>query len=120
MIEKIRGVSNPLTVIAMFAALTELGGTFVLPNLSGNNQMIYMWFLIVFPISLVVLFFLTLNFNHRVLYSPSDFRNDQSFLDATKKSTIQNNTWDIQRHVNGDEIGSIGLGHNENRIGVNK
>jgi hypothetical protein len=32
---------------------------------------------------LVCLFFLTLNFNHRVLYAPSDYREDRSFLTAS-------------------------------------
>lgn len=35
-----------------------------------------------FPFLLVVLFFLTLNFNARVLYAPSDFQTDESFLSA--------------------------------------
>jgi hypothetical protein len=83
MTEKTKGVSNPLTVIAIFAGLTESGGTIVLPFLSQANQCSYMWFLMVFPLTLVGLFFFTLHKNHRVLYAPSDFRDDQSFLAAT-------------------------------------
>lgn len=83
-----RHVSNPLTVIAIFAAIAEVSGTVVLPFVSEANQGSFLWFLVIFPTALVLLFFLTLNFNHRVLYAPSDYREDSSFLAA---SHIQNN-----------------------------
>ncbi len=84
MIEQIKGISNPLTVIAIFAGITEVGATTVLPFLPPASQAVYMWFVILFPCALVALFFGTLNFNHRVLYAPSDYRDDQSFLAATR------------------------------------
>ncbi|MCB9833047.1 MAG: hypothetical protein H6807_11300 [Planctomycetes bacterium] len=73
-------VRNPLTIIGAFAALAEIFGTIVLPKISEHNQSTYMWFLIVFPSALVLLFFVTLNFNHRVLYAPSDFRDESNFF----------------------------------------
>jgi hypothetical protein len=82
LIEKIGHIKNPLTVIAIFAAIAEISGTTVLPFIESNNQNIYIWFLILFPILLVVFFFLTLNFNHKVLYAPSDYKDDKSFLHA--------------------------------------
>ncbi len=102
MLEKIRGVSNPLTVIAIFAGITEVGGTIVLPFLATANQSTYMWFLIVFPGALVLLFFATLNFNHRVLYAPSDYRADSSFLAASR---IQNNQLTATASVEADAQG---------------
>jgi len=63
---------NPISIIAMFAALCEASATTVLPHLDEENRQIYIWFLIAFPSALVVLFFLTLNFNSRVLYPPVD------------------------------------------------
>lgn len=36
---------------------------------------------------LIVLFFLTLNFNHKVLYAPSDFRDEDNFLKLFAKPT---------------------------------
>lgn len=85
MIEKIKRVSNPLTIIAIFAGLTEISGTIVLPFVSEINQATFVWFLILFPTLLVICFYLTLNFNHKVLYAPSDYRSDESFSDALKK-----------------------------------
>lgn len=91
MLEKITKVSNPLTVIAIFAAITEVGGTGVLPFLSQASQLRYIWFLMLFPSALVVLFFGVLWFKHRVLYAPSDFRDDQSFM-AAANITVASNT----------------------------
>lgn len=77
-------IKNPLTVVAIFAGIVEVSGTIVLPSILPTNQATYMWFLMIFPTLLVAIFFLTLNFNHTVLYAPSDFRDDQAFLDALK------------------------------------
>jgi hypothetical protein len=77
-------IKNPLTVVAIFAGIVEVSGTIVLPCILPANQATYMWFLMIFPTLLVAIFFLTLNFNHTVLYAPSDFRDDQAFLDALK------------------------------------
>lgn len=61
----------------------------VLPFLSPDNQRTYMWFLILFPSGLVALFFATLLWKHRVLYAPSDYREDRSFLTASRISDNQ-------------------------------
>lgn len=80
MVEKIGHIKNPLTVIAIFAAIAEISGTTVLPFIAADNQSIYIWFLMFFPIFLVGIFFLTLNFNHRVLYAPSDYKDEKNFV----------------------------------------
>lgn len=87
MIEKVGTIKNPLTVIAIFAAIAEISGTLVLPFLSPEQQYIFVWFVIAFPFSLVLLFFATLNFNNRVLYAPSDFRDEGNFIKALQKAT---------------------------------
>ena len=61
---------NPISIIAIFAALCEASATTVLPYLDNENRQVYLWFLIAFPSALVVMFFLTLNFNNKVLYGP--------------------------------------------------
>lgn len=87
MIEKITTVRNPLTIIAMFAAIVEISGTAVLPFLAEIHQGVYIWFLMLFPLLLVTTFFLTLNFNHRVLYAPSDYRDEKNFVQSFAKQT---------------------------------
>jgi hypothetical protein len=67
---------NPITIIAIFAALSEASATSVLPHLSEQERKIYIWFLIVFPCVLVVMFFLTLNFNPEALHGPPGHKNN--------------------------------------------
>lgn len=89
MTDKIGHIKNPLSVIAIFASIVEVSSVLVLPHLEPDNQNIYIWFLIGFPILLVLLFFYTLNENHRVLYAPSDYKNEDNFnyfyVPATEK-----------------------------------
>ncbi len=80
MIENIRSVSNPLTIIAIFAGLAEVAGTVVLAFLPPQLQGIFLWYVIGFPIGLVIAFFVTLNFNATVLYAPSDFKDEEMYL----------------------------------------
>lgn len=74
-------------MIAIFAAIAEISGTTVLPFIDADNQNIYIWFLMFFPIFLVGVFFLTLNFNHRVLYAPSDYKDEKNFVNPYGKAS---------------------------------
>jgi hypothetical protein len=78
-------IRNPLTVVGVFAGLAELSGALVLPKLPPPVQEYFIWFVMGFPALLVVLFFLTLNFNHKCLYAPSDYRDDEAFLAGIKQ-----------------------------------
>lgn len=88
MIEKVGTIKNPLTIIAIFAAIAEISGTIVLPFINAEHQGLYIWFLMIFPLVLVVTFFLTLNFNHKVLYAPSDYKNEDNFLRSLQKASF--------------------------------
>jgi DNA-binding MarR family transcriptional regulator len=85
MIEKIRSISNPLTIIAIFAALAEVAGAVTLPLVADTIQATYIWFVMSFPVILVIAFFATLNFNPTVLYAPSDYKNEDNFLNMTRR-----------------------------------
>ena len=79
---------NVLTIIAIFAAIAEISGIVVLPFIGDTeNQRIYLWYLIIFPSLLFFLFFLTLNFNHKVLYAPSDFKKEKDSIHTLKYSS---------------------------------
>jgi len=80
MAHKKRNRSNPLGIIALFTAMVEASALASLPFLDDNNQTIYIWFLVGFPTFLAALFFATLNFNYKALYSPSDFETSADFL----------------------------------------
>jgi hypothetical protein len=84
MTEKVGYIKNPLTIIAIFAGIAEVSGTIVLPFVNAVNQSIFIWFLILFPTLLVVVFFLTLNMNNKVLYAPSDYKNEENYLKIFK------------------------------------
>ena len=89
MVEKIGHIKNPLTVISIFAAIAEISGTTVLPFIQPENQSVYIWFLMLFPMFLVGVFFVTLNFNHKVLYAPSDYKNEDNFIKSFGKATLK-------------------------------
>ena len=99
MIERIGSIKNPLTIIAIFAGITEFSGTVVLPFIAADNQSFYVWFLIVFPTFLVLLFFLTLNFNHKVLYAPSDYQDEQNFLYSLPRATYAEKALKVEAEI---------------------
>lgn len=76
-----------MTIIAIFAVLSESSAAISLPFLGDEEREIYVWFLISFPFYLLLLFFITLNFNYRSLYAPSDFEKDETFLQVIDKKT---------------------------------
>ncbi|QAY87864.1 hypothetical protein [Pseudomonas arsenicoxydans] len=80
MIKPKRKITNPMTIIAIFAALSEASAAVSLPFLDNKEREIYIWFLISFPFYLLFLFFATLNFNYRSLYAPSDFEKGKHFI----------------------------------------
>ena len=104
MVEKIGPIKNPLTIIGIFAGIAEIGGNGVLPFLSPVNQGIYIWFLIVFPSVLVGMFFLTLNFNHTVLYAPSDYKNEDNFLRSLPRATSYEKAQKIEAEINEETL----------------
>lgn len=91
MLEKIPHIRNPLTIIALFSGITEVFGVLVLPLLFEKNQTVFMYFLMLFPVLLVVLFYGTLWFKHYVLYAPSDFKNEDNFVRLFPSTFIEKN-----------------------------
>jgi hypothetical protein len=80
MIEKVGHIKNPLSIIAIFAGLAEISGTAILPFITPESQGKYVWFLMIFPMFLVTVFFVTLWMKPRVLYAPSDYTDESNFL----------------------------------------
>ncbi|RON16885.1 hypothetical protein [Pseudomonas frederiksbergensis] len=80
MIKLRKKITNPMTIIAIFAALSETSAAVSLPFLDNEERALYVWFLISFPFYLLFLFFATLNFNYRSLYAPSDFEKEEHFI----------------------------------------
>ena len=96
-------VKNPLTVISIFAGLAEVAGTVVLPFVAEVNQLTYIWFLMLFPVLLVLLFFATLNFNPRVLYAPSDFEDEKNYMDLFRPSSTVERLEKLEDEISQEE-----------------
>ncbi|MFY8068484.1 MAG: hypothetical protein ACOVMG_00180 [Flavobacterium sp.] len=96
-------IKNPLSIIAVFSTITEGLCIYGLPKLTNENQGTFVWFIICFPTILIILFFSTLNFNHEVLYSPSDFigvdkNTTKKFLKGNKYNGGQKESIDLKSH----------------------
>jgi len=75
-------VKNPLSIIAIFSTITEGLCIYVLPKLTPANQDVFIWFVIGFPVLLILLFFYTLINHHLKLYAPADFeKTDNKFAE---------------------------------------
>lgn len=77
-------VSNPLTIIAIFAGLAETLATVALVKLPPEIQSIFVYFVIAFPSGIVLLFFFVLYTKNIVLYAPSDYDNQSHYLEANQ------------------------------------
>ncbi|GLR04427.1 hypothetical protein GCM10007906_20150 [Vibrio hyugaensis] len=77
-------VSNPLTIIAIFAGVAETLATVALIKLPLEIQSIFVYFVMAFPAAIVLLFFFVLYFKNTALYAPSDFENQNHYLEANQ------------------------------------
>ncbi|AZQ85031.1 hypothetical protein EKO29_14210 [Colwellia sp. Arc7-635] len=77
-------VSNPLTIISIFAGIAESFATVALIKLPIELQLYFVNFVIFFPIAIVTTFFAILIFKPQVLYAPSDYEDQEHFLLANR------------------------------------
>lgn len=85
-ISKGNRINNPLSIIGLFAILSEVAMTVALGVVNESLQSTFIWFVMLFPIILIIIFFITLNFNAKVLYAPSDFKDETLFIQSLKSS----------------------------------
>jgi len=75
---------NPLGIIALFIVLVYGIAGFVLgisgDSLQESHKTVLVWFLAIFPFSVLCSFTWLVSKHHTKLYSPSDFRNDDGFI----------------------------------------
>lgn len=94
-------VSNPLTIIAIFAGLAETLATVALVKLPLEIQQTFVYFVIAFPSGIVLLFFFVLYFKNIVLYAPSDFDDQNHYLEANHvKKTLNERVDEIFNEIN--------------------
>ncbi|MCJ7777104.1 MAG: hypothetical protein MUP16_02170 [Sedimentisphaerales bacterium] len=79
-----RSVKNPLSVIGIFASISEISMTVTIIKIPEQSQNIFIWFVMLFPLILVVAFFFVLYTKPAVLFSPSDYQEDQTYLSSIR------------------------------------
>ncbi|MFP9100936.1 hypothetical protein ACLI09_17985 [Flavobacterium sp. RHBU_24] len=85
---------NPLGIIGLFISLIYGFACLVLStsieNLnSANERLPLIWFIITFPIIILIVFIYLVVNHHEKLYSPSDFRNDEGFIETLSLNKIK-------------------------------
>jgi hypothetical protein len=103
-------VSNPLTIISIFAGTAESFATVALINLPLELQLYFVSFVIFFPIAIVSVFFAILIFKPQVLYAPSDYDDQEHFLHANMlKGIIEKESERALGSIPKDEKGSVNI-----------
>lgn len=87
-INLVKAVTNPLNMIALFATSTEVLATIALLNTTLEVQKMFMGFLFVYPVLLVVGFFIVLYTKYYAFYSPADYPNHDDFLQILIRTKI--------------------------------
>lgn len=89
--EKLSG--NPLGIIALFIVLLYGIAGFVLGSsvgaLTSEERKILIWFLVVFPFIVLIVFAWLVSQHHTKLYAPKDFSSDETFLKALSPQQIE-------------------------------
>lgn len=99
MSESNRLITSPLGIIGVFAGLAEVASTTAIFGLSPELQATFLWFVMGFPVFLVIMFFITLNFNSRVLYAPSDFKDENNYMNSVGRSEISKNILSLKSEI---------------------
>lgn len=78
---------NPLAVISTLIALVEAAFSYPVTKLSGQNQTIFVVFMVGFPVLLMLCFFITVWFKPGHLYAPRDYASPTDFLRGIGKGS---------------------------------
>ena len=80
---------SPLGIISIFVFFIEAVASVSLKIVVETPYVAHLvWFIMLFPVLIVCLFFGTLWFKYQCLYSPMEYRDDQSFIDLLGKVNI--------------------------------
>jgi hypothetical protein len=85
---------NPLGIIALFVSLIYGFACLVLSTSISNlktadERLPLIWFIICFPIIILIAFIFIVVKHHEKLYAPSDFRGDDSFIQTIDKGQLR-------------------------------
>ncbi|MEA2491324.1 MAG: hypothetical protein QOH21_3116 [Acidobacteriota bacterium] len=77
---------NPLGIIALFIILVYAFASLVVgfsSKLTSTERLPVIWFLILFPALVLIVFAWLVSSHHTKLYSPADYREDAAFIEAS-------------------------------------
>jgi CheY-like chemotaxis protein len=80
---------NPLGIIALFIVLVYGFASLVVGlsnNLDSSDRQPIIWFLVIFPVLVLASFTWLVSERHTKLYAPSDYKEDDSFIKASRES----------------------------------
>ena len=77
-------IKNPMTIIALFVGLTEVGFGVAFSKAPENLQSTFLYLMASLAFLYIIGFFLLLFFRPSHLYGPSDFRKDEAYLAASR------------------------------------
>jgi hypothetical protein len=98
---------NPLGIIALaFVFVYSISGWLVIhETLSSPERLILVWFVVIFPILVLIMFYLLVSKHHEKLYAPSDFSDQSHFVKITQKlNNLENITSTIQEEINNQPL----------------
>lgn len=78
-------MQSPLGIIAIFAGLAEVAGTTMITFLSAELQAVFLWYVMLFPVLIVVLFFTILAWKPENFYTPEYYKDERNYLIAMQK-----------------------------------
>ena len=82
---------NPLSIIALFIVLVYVFASLVITltsSLNSNERLPLVYFLVLFPILVLIVFAWLVSNHSDKLYGPSDFRTDNSFIKFKQVSNL--------------------------------
>ena len=104
---------NPLGIIALFVTICYLIAGLVfsigLDKLNGAEERLpFIWFIIIFPVIIFVVFVLLVCFHHEKLYGPTDFKDETNFIKLTNterktkymREATENSIYEEQNPIN--------------------
>lgn len=103
-------VSNPLTIIAIFAGVAEVFATGALIGLDKEIQSTFVYFVMAFPSLIVIAFFSILIIKPHVLYAPSDFEDQSHFLQLNNiKEMVEEETVKVLEKIPSSQKNGIDI-----------
>lgn len=80
---------NPIGVIGLFLVLVEAIAAFVVTqsSLPYSLNLILVLFIALFPLAVLLVFYMLVTRHHKKLYSPSDFKDEKNFVNTYDSAT---------------------------------